>query len=169
MGEREGQGELRVQRPGGRKLPGVFGLVRCDVSVFGLHDRGMRRGGVEAGRQPVRFRGAVLFDPKGSLQVCWSFWRISLGPCCLEEAHRPRGKAGVQLGVFACCGGRPDSLLYREKLQGSPHVAPGLSRPPDCFTPAASLGRQPGLSSQTSGVQDIQRLVEGGICPLPGA
>lgn len=54
-----------MQRPGGRKLPGVSGLVQCDVNVSGLRDRGMRRGGVAAGRRPVRFRGAVCLGPKG--------------------------------------------------------------------------------------------------------
>lgn len=40
------QGDLCTQRPGGRELPSVFGLVQCDVSGSGLHGReGTGRGG----------------------------------------------------------------------------------------------------------------------------
>lgn len=52
----------------------VSGLGQCDVSVFGLHDRGTHRGGVETERQPVRFRGGVFLDPKGDFAGLLVIW-----------------------------------------------------------------------------------------------
>lgn len=126
---------------GRQLLPSVFGLGGCDVSVFGLRDRGMSRAGAESERQAGRLRGDGFLGPSGNFVGLLVIWgggiRLGLIPSrkptgfrerqgssvvCLPTVGRDQALSVQREGPqFPTCGlwaAQPFGLLYRSCFLG---------------------------------------------------